>query len=441
KTSLIACVYFGLALWFTATAAGDVPSNPDGFKTKVLPFFKANCVKCHGPEKSKGEMTLHALDGDLATGRDLEQWELILEMLDGDEMPPEDEPQPKEAARQAVVEWIEAGLRDSVAKAGRTVKVPTARRLTNFEYQNTMRDLLGFELKLIDHLPKDPTKPYQFNNTAEFMRMGPEQIDRYLECARRAMASAIVDPAKPEIHKTRREWKPHGLDKGLGADEIGVWGNRRNTPASGMGLKSFPRIGEYRIRVKASAILPPGITELPLRLVMGYGLGENSSTLRIETVGTIRLRNNPDHPEVFEFRGRVENHPPRPGRMVKGIRRPDTMNITPRNLYDDGTLNDGRRDLAMPRAVVEWIEFEAPVADVWPPAHHARILFESPLRESDPNEYVREVLKRFMSRAYRRPAADEEVERFVEVHELVSPELETPEAAMRDTLAMVLASP
>ena len=95
------------------------------------------------------------------------------------------------------------------------------RRLTNVEYQNTLRDLIGFQLNVIEDLPKDPVKPYEFNNTGELMRIGPEQVDRYLEVARRAMASAIVDSGEPKVHKTRREWLKHGLDRGLALDEIG----------------------------------------------------------------------------------------------------------------------------------------------------------------------------------------------------------------------------
>ncbi|MDC0322468.1 DUF1592 domain-containing protein [Verrucomicrobiales bacterium] len=424
-----------------AAVAAEILSGPAGFKEQVAPFFEANCIECHGPEKSKGKITVHSLDGDLSAGQELERWELILEMLESGEMPPEDEKQPSDAERKAVATWIEAGLRDYVAKASEKASAPTARRLTNFEYENTMRDLLGFELKLIDNLPKDPVKPYHFNNTAQFMLMGPEQVDRYLESARRAMASAIVDPVKPEVHVTRSEWKPHGIDKGLGGDEFGIWGNRRNTPASGMGLKSFPETGEFRIRVKASAVLPPGFEELPLRLVMGYGLGVNSSTLRVEPVGTIRLRNNPDNPEIFEFRGRIENHPVKPSLMKNGVRQPGTMAITPQILYDDGTLNDGNRNLAMPRVILEWMEFETPMMDVWPPEHHTRILFESASREGDPDAYVNEVLKRFMSRAYRRPATEEDVTRYARIYELVAPDLGTMEAAMRETLSMVLISP
>ena len=425
-----------LLLWFgvmTTLAAEE-------FDRVVAPFFKTHCVKCHGPEKQKGKVTLHNVDSGLAAGKSLERWELILEVLESGEMPPEEEAErPDAAAVGAVTKWIEAGLRKAVAQGGETSVAPQARRLTNFEYENTIRDLIGFRLKLTDNLPKDPEKPYHFNNTAEFMLLGPEQVDRYLENARKVMASAIVDPEKPEVHKARREWQPHGLDRGMGLDEIGVWGNRRHSASGGMGLKSFPSTGEFVIRVQASAILPPGVKGAPLRLIMGQTL--NGSTQRVEPVGSAYLDNSPDEPRVLEFRGRIENYPLTRGRMIRGNQQPDSRVITPQVLYDDGTLNDGNRNLTMPRIVINWMEFEAPVADVWPPAHHRRILFDSPLRESDPEAYVREVIRRFASRAFRRPVSEAEVKRFEQIYRLVLPELKTMESAMRETLAMVLVSP
>ncbi len=405
-------------------------------------FFKQYCTECHGSTKAENDLTLHDLKS-FSSEDDLEKWESVLERVKDGEMPPEDQLQPTDKERAKFVKSIEAKLKLKIAKANPSDRPPLARRLTNIEYENTIADLIGFRLDLIDLLPKDPTKPYQFNNTAELMRMGPEQIQRYLECARKVMASAIVDLEMPKVHKTRREWKAHGVDRGLGADEVGVWGNRRNTPATGMGLKSFPKIGEFKIRMKASAILPNGTTELPLRLVMGYSLGENSSTLRIAPVGTVRLSNNPDNPKIVEFRGRIENHPVRPPRGHRGRTLPPSMAITPQNLYDDGTLNDvgPMRNISMPRAVIEWMEFEAPLTEVWPPKNHSQILFESPLRESNPNAYVRQVLQRFMDRAYRRRASESEVDRFVNVYQLLSREFTTIESAMRETLAMVLVSP
>jgi hypothetical protein len=95
----------------------------------------------------------------------------------------------------------------------------------------------------------------------------------------------------------------------------------------------------------------------------------------------------------------------------------------------------------MPRAVVNWVELECPVTDVWPPKHHTDILFDSPLRDTDEQAYVYEVLERFMTRAYRRPAQPKEVQRFVQVYHLVRPSMSSLEEAMRETLAMVLVAP
>ena len=425
-------------LWLQAMAA----ASTGDFETVAAPLFKANCIKCHGPEKAKGKVTLHDLEEDLENEADLERWELILDVLKAGEMPPEDEAKrPEMEEVTALTRWIEAGLRKAVAAKGGDSAAPMARRLTNFEYENTIRDLIGFRLNLTDNLPKDPDKPYHFNNTAEFMLLGPEQVDRYLENARRVMASTIVDPAKPEVHKARREWQPHGLDRGIGVDEVGVWGNRRHSPAHGMGLKSFPDTGEFVIRVQASAILPQGVKGAPLRLILGQTIQINSSTQRVEPVGEAYVANSIDKPKVYEFRGRIENFPLERGRVSRGKQQPDSRVITPQVLYDDGTLNDGNRNLTMPRVVVNWMEFEAPLVDVWPPAHHTRILFDSPIREVSPETYVREVIRRFASRAFRRPASKAEVDRFAKIYKLVQPELKTMEAALRETLAMVLISP
>lgn len=442
-------VIVGLVLALLAfvpmSEAQEIPAGVEGYRTHVAAFFQQHCVRCHGPEASKGKITVHALDGDLSLGQELERWETILDVLEFGEMPPEGEPQPSDAQRQAVATWIESGLRDYVAKASQVAAEPTTRRLTNVEYQNTLGDLLGFDLNVIDRLPEDPIKPYHFNNTADLMRIGPEQIDRYLEVARYAMASAIVDPGEPEVHKSRSAWDSSGVDRGIGADEIGVWGNRRNTAALGMGLRTFPEHGEFRIRFQASAILPAGYEEVPLRIVMGYPLNRNLASLQIEPVGTVRLSNSPDDPRVFEFVGRIENFPVEPVRQKDG-RIDRVLHITPQNLFDDGTLNDqndfsNTRNIAMPRVVLNWIEFEGPLTDTWPPAHHSRILFDSPLIESNPDAYIRQVLERFMSGAYRRPATAGEVDRFARIYALIRPDMETMEAAVRETLAMVLISP
>ena len=431
-------------------AGGVLPVRAGGSVIEAVPaqvesFLDGYCVRCHGTDKSKGGLVLHTLSRDVASGADARQWTRALEMLVAGEMPPEDEKQPPEDERRAVVQWLRTALEAAEQRAPR---IPaTARRLTNHEYHNTMRDLLGIELKFSEGLPRDPVKPYRFNNTAELMRMGPEQLDLYLEAARRAMASVIVDPEKPVARTTRREWKAEAQGDRLPMREVAIWPSGRGSAGQGMSVQNFPRTGEFRVRFQAAAVLTPGVREVPLRIVMGQNYPEvNSATMLVEPVGTVRLSNPPDSPRVFELRGRIENHAPQKNRTKQGAPLPDTLTLVPQNLHDDGTLNDDNgfkktRLFTTPRAAVDWMEFEAPVTDVWPPAHHARILFDSPLRTSDPRGYVRAVLERFMARAYRRPAAEEEVNRFVAIYDTLLPELKTLEATVRETISLVLVSP
>lgn len=449
-------VFFQLALLWLLVVVGATPiaQGADGYESHVKPFFQTHCIKCHGPTNNKGEIRLDALSVDLSSGRDVEKWESVLNMLEFGEMPPIEEPQPKKAEVQAVIKWIESGMQEAAERAllsvedGGTGKSahPTARRLTNVEFQNTLNELLGFELDVIDDLPEDPELHYSFNNTAGLMRMGPEQLDRYLEIARKAMRAAIVDPEKPEPYRKRSQWSSNGADRGLGADEVGVWGNRRGTAANGMNLQEFPKHGEYRIRMQASGITPPGFTDAPLKIDMGTDPGRTETPYK--TVAQLYLTNTPDEPRVFEFRGRIENHPTTPVQVGKppNTKLIERLSIKPRLFFDDGTLNDGGhyaniRQLAMPRAVINWIEIEVPVVDVWPPRHHTDIVFESALRETDETAYVRQVIKRFMSRAYRRPATDQEIDRFTRIFSLIRPSVESFEHAIRETLAMVMISP
>ena len=96
-----------LLLWFGATTT----LAAEEFDRVVAPFFKAHCVKCHGPEKQKGKVTLHNVDGGLAAGKSLERWELILEVLESGEMPPEEETERPDAAAVAKDTGCDSSMR------------------------------------------------------------------------------------------------------------------------------------------------------------------------------------------------------------------------------------------------------------------------------------------------------------------------------------------
>ena len=71
-----------------------------------------------------------------------------------------------------------------------------------------------------------------------------------------------------------------------------------------------------------------------------------------------------------------------------------------RSEYTDG------RD--MPRLLIRSVEFEGPYYDQWPPETHRRIFFQSSNR-GDHTVYAREIIERFATRAFRRPAGVDEL--------------------------------
>ena len=106
-------------------------------------------------KKAKLDLSIYASCG--AVVKDQRVWNLVLERLDAQEMPPETAPRhPTPHQRQAVIAWISA-VRDREARrnAGDPGRV-LARRLSSAEYDYTIRDLTGVDIRPTREFPVDP---------------------------------------------------------------------------------------------------------------------------------------------------------------------------------------------------------------------------------------------------------------------------------------------
>jgi hypothetical protein len=166
------------------------------FSTRVQPFLKRYCFSCHGPKKHKADLDLSRFSTVTAIATNARQWELVLERLQAEEMPPEDAPrQPKPEERAAVIAAIEE-LRDQEAQ--RTAGDPgtvLARRLSNAEFDYTIRDLTGVDIRPTREFPVDPANQAGFDNSGESLAMSPALLKKYL-AATRLIADHVV--LKPE---------------------------------------------------------------------------------------------------------------------------------------------------------------------------------------------------------------------------------------------------
>jgi hypothetical protein len=93
-----------------------------------------------------------------------------------------------------VIDWIGAML---VAEARRTAGDPgvvLARRLSNAEYNYTIRDLTGVDLKPTREFPVDPANQFGFDNTGESLTMSPALFNKYLLAAREVADHMALTP-------------------------------------------------------------------------------------------------------------------------------------------------------------------------------------------------------------------------------------------------------
>jgi hypothetical protein len=192
-TTLIA---IGLLCCAFAPAHGQDPAALDrGFRETVRPFLDAYCLGCHGKEKPKGELDLGTFQTAESVAKGLEDWERVLDQLQSKAMPPEKaKKHPEAAARGEVVAWIRA-VRAVEAKrhAGDPGPVP-ARRLSNAEYDYTIRDLTGVDIRPTKEFPVDPANASGFDNSAESLTMSPALVKKYLEAARKVADHVVLKP-------------------------------------------------------------------------------------------------------------------------------------------------------------------------------------------------------------------------------------------------------
>src|SRR5262249_17838291 len=90
--------------------------------------------------------------------------------------------------------WIERFRADEAQRNAGDPGVVLARRLSNSEYDNTIRDLTGMDLRPGRDFPVDPANTAGFDNTGESLRMSPALVSKYLAAARSAAEHPLRVP-------------------------------------------------------------------------------------------------------------------------------------------------------------------------------------------------------------------------------------------------------
>ena len=385
--------------------------------TTAKAFFEQHCTDCHETGTTKGGLNLEKADFTIASPEQADLWTRIFDRVAKGEMPPKKEPRP--AAPE--IEKLLASIRPRLTEVDRARRAVTQRRLNRTEYENTVRDLLSIDIDLKQLLPEDQ-QAGGFDNNGDALTLSTEQMQGYLEAARTAIDAAIVTGERPKTET----WKTNALDEVKKYIDLGDYGSVDGrvvlyTTDDGDYSKISTRAkktsvrGRYRFRFQAAAQNTPDLQFFMLTSSNFAGVGASSRNLGYFEVGP--------EPKMFEVETLMG---PKSAIQFFALGLPGYLKKTPGAVFPGVGFGE--------------VEITGPLIDQWPPESHAR-LFGSVNLANGTVDDAKDILRRFVPRAFRRPVEDAEVERFVTLVRKGLEAKRTFQQSIRNALVAVLCSP
>ncbi len=113
-----------------------------------------------------------------------------------------------------MIDWIRAVRAEEIRKNAGDPGLVLARRLSNAEYNYTVRDLTGQDMQPTREFPVDPANPAGFDNSGESLTMSSALLNKYLQAARGVADHMFLTPdgiefaPNPMLAETDRDKYP-----------------------------------------------------------------------------------------------------------------------------------------------------------------------------------------------------------------------------------------
>ncbi len=410
--------WFAVAIaWiaFLLCPSADAQSRDSHFHETILPILKTYCFDCHSGDVKEGDVQLDSEDQAAFLG-DKAFWLKVLRNVRSDMMPPRESQQPTKEAKRVLADWIHTEVFEIVSEDPFPGTAPL-RRLNRTEYRNTIRDLMGVDFNAEVIFPPDDTG-FGFDNVSEAMSLSPMLIEKYLQAAKSIVVEAVPKTAwiMPSMHWKGTEFvSEDGSKNGTGM--------RYNRPQTVQKIFEIKHAGEYRLIVKeklhGSFDFHPGRYQITCLL---NGMELYSAEYKWEEN---RLINN-----TFVFSLAPGSHSI--SIRLSEIRNDEKDEADSKDRYVSYEIAsfsvDGPMDEAFwehPKRYGQFFHRESPPTDL-----------------VERKQYSLEILSRFATRAYRRPASPISCQRLVGIAESIyqQPGM-TFEAGIETAFMAVLASP
>lgn len=178
-----------------AHASADNGTLERRFGEVVQPFVKTYCLSCHGLKKQEAKLDLSGFDTAAKVAKRLGLWDHVHERVAAEEMPPARAArQPGAHERTAFLDWLRQFRKREAERHAGDPGIVLARRLNQAEYDNTIRDLTGVDLRPAKEFPVDPANEAGFDNSGESLVMSPGLLKKYLAAARAIADHLVLKP-------------------------------------------------------------------------------------------------------------------------------------------------------------------------------------------------------------------------------------------------------
>ena len=379
------------------------------FNETIRPMLETHCGDCHWGDNSDADLNLEqykTLD-QLLSGR--KKWKKVLTRVAAKEMPPEDyDPIPDEDHAKLLA-WIDQ-LLNSVDCTNINPGQVTIRRLNRTEYRNTIKELTEVDYKTDGNFPVDDVG-YGFDNIADVLSLSPILMEKYLKAAETITFNAVKDPARSRRSRMISA-KDFGNAEGASIHS-GALVFTSNATASAK--FSVPKKGTYRAVLQASGD-QAGNEPVKMKLDVNgkqrhiFNVTRESGESFQEFETTIRFTKTGDQTINISFTND----------FYKKTRRgedPIDRNLAFRSIVLDGPI--GKQ-----------------------PGQYGKLVLGEPGESKDQQRQIaRKSINKFASRAYRRPATKNEVDRLMGLFDAATKEGDSFEKALRFPMQAVLVSP
>ncbi|MEO1615536.1 MAG: DUF1592 domain-containing protein [Planctomycetota bacterium] len=235
---------------------------------------------------------------------------------------------------------------------------------------------------------------------------------------------------------------PH-RDTALPTPELGsyfavVQPGRRQSLTVELG-NCLPDEGTMRVRVRASRSKDAGQTIPSLQLHFGFQATNEGRSVERVSHEDIAIAADWEKPKIYQWDvplGEIKHRNSFRAELDLGSYPSPSEFIRFTNSTVEG--NVGKTE--SPAILIDYVEVTAPIYKDWPPASH-RSVFIGSERVDNETQQAREILADVMERVWRRAPANHEIERKLELFQLLRPSSNDFQAAMIEVLATVLSSP